>query len=100
MLSKISRPIRDTGPDRTGQAEWASDQEVRGGRSVDVEITSSDPTVGVIANNPQRFGGGGGAQRLASFDPLAVGQTTLRVVQPPGFSAPSNRNSAIIATVR
>jgi hypothetical protein len=76
---------------------WAQNQPVRGGLSVNVSVTSSNPAVGVITTSPVTFNGGVGTIST-QFDPLAVGSSTLEVVQPPGFSTPSNFRS-IPATV-
>ena len=73
-------------------------QLVRGGHTIDVVITSSDDTVGSITNSPVTFTGGSSSSS-AVFDPSAVGTTDISVVQPSGFTAPSNRNTSITATV-
>jgi hypothetical protein len=82
-----------------GTLNLAADQEVRGGLSVAVEVTSSNPAVGPITNSPVTFTGGGGIQGFPVFDPQAAGQTTIAITQPPGFSKPANVASAITATV-
>lgn len=72
-------------------------QSIRGGLTVDVPVTSSDTAVGVITTSPLSF-----AENVSfvngSFDPLTAGTSTISVVQPTGFSTPSNFQS-IVATV-
>src|SRR5260221_10908516 len=74
-------------------------QELRGGLStVNVAVTSSDPTVGTIVNSPAVFNGGD-LSRTVQFDPLAAGTATISLgTTPPGFSTPSNQQQ-ITATV-
>ena len=70
--------------------------------SVSVAMTSSNTAVGTIVNTPQSIGGNasctpsgtGGLQ----FDPLTVGNSTLTVTTPSGFTTPSTFQS-IVATV-
>lgn len=76
---------------------FAAYQPMRGGASVDVSITSSDPTTGVITISPLTFEGNVGAIDT-QFDPLAAGSSTIEVVPPPGFSTPSS-DRTITATV-
>jgi hypothetical protein len=75
-----------------------TDQEVRGGHSVSVDLSNSDDTVGVLTVDPVVFNGGGGVAVNTAFDPLTVGNSTIAVVQPPGFSPPANVNTSIVAT--
>lgn len=72
-------------------------QAVRGGLSVDVEVTSSAPAVGVITTSPLTFPGNNSLQNT-QFDPIAAGTSQITVVPPSGFSTPSNFQS-ITATV-
>ena len=69
---------------------FAEFQQIRGGISVDVEVASSDTSVGTIVGNPQTINGGS-SQANFEFDPMGVGTTTLTVQTPAGFSTPSNR---------
>ena len=75
------------------------DQEVRGGISVNVDLTNSDPTVGTLTVNPVVFNGGTGIVANTAFDALSAGATTIAVVQPTGFDEPSNVPISIIVTV-
>lgn len=73
-------------------------QAVRPGLApIDVALTSSDTGVGAVTG-PAVFNGGD-AVAATEFDPLANGATTLAIVAPPGFSAPSNLTT-ITATVQ
>src|SRR5690606_30449013 len=78
-------------------------QGVRGGFSVQVPVTSSDTAVGTITTSPTFANGVGINQVSTQFDPLAAGTTTISVVQPAGFEAPSNpgggRSIELTATV-
>jgi PKD repeat protein len=72
-------------------------QQLIGGMSASVEVTSSDPTVGAITVSPLVFTGGDSYLDTA-FTPLDAGTTTIAVTQPPGFTAPATRTS-VVATV-
>lgn len=61
---------------------------VRGGLTVNVAVTSSDPVVGLIGPSPVTFSGGHD-WRSTSFDVLAVGVTDIGVSTPSGFATPS-----------
>ncbi len=68
---------------------YSTDQPVRGGLSpVAVSLDSSAPAIGTIASpvvfNPNIF------FASSAFNPSTVGTTTLSVIQPAGFDAPSN----------
>lgn len=78
-----------------------SEQEVRGGIgiSVDVDLTSSNTGVGSIVASPIHFTGGGASTNTAFFDPQLVGTTTLSISTPTGFTTPTTRQS-ILAEVR
>jgi hypothetical protein len=77
---------------------YSTTQPLRGGLSVDVPVTSSDPSVGTITVSPitftanQSFGD-------SAFDPLAPGTTDISITQPAGFSPPSNLATTVTATV-
>lgn len=75
----------------------SASQRVRGGLSVDVDVTSSDPAVGVITTSPVTMTGGTNIVNT-QFDPLAAGTSQITVVPPTGFDTPSNFQS-ITATV-
>jgi hypothetical protein len=81
-----------------GTLTRAQDQAIRGGHSVSVDLTNTDAAVGALTINPVVFNGGTSSLNNA-FDPLQVGATTLSIVQPTGFTAPSNVGTSITATV-
>jgi hypothetical protein len=76
---------------------YASNQSVRGGLTVDVPVTSSNTNVGTITNGLLSFQAGMFSANTA-FDPNAPGITTITVGVPTGFSMPSNFRQ-ITATV-
>jgi hypothetical protein len=73
-------------------------QQLRPGITASVAVTSSDPAVGTITNNPLTFDHTAANGLSAVFDPASPGTTTLTVVAPPGFSQPSSQAS-LVATV-
>jgi hypothetical protein len=76
----------------------AANQALRGGYgSVNLAVTSSNTTVGTIVNSPAVFGAND-ASKNVQFDPAAAGTSTIRVVQPAGFTTPLNLQQ-ITATV-
>ena len=76
--------------DDLGRAD--ATQQLIGGLSASVEVTSSAPTVGAITVSPLTFLGGDTYQQTA-FTPLAEGTTTISISQPNGFTAPIGRTS-------
>lgn len=64
-------------------------QFVRGGLSVDVEITSSDEGVGTISTSPLTFTSNNVTLSTA-FVASSPGVSILSVVTPAGFTTPSN----------
>ncbi|PYV07826.1 MAG: hypothetical protein DMG07_27495 [Acidobacteria bacterium] len=72
-------------------------ENVRGGLTVNVGVTSSDTSVGTITASPIAFTGGS-SFLITTFHPVAVGTSTVAVAVPTGFSAPSNYRQ-ITATV-
>ena len=72
-------------------------QALRGGLTVAVDMTSSDPGVGTISSG-NSFTGNSSAIN-AVFSPQSAGTTTLSLVQPAGFVAPTNVNTTIEASV-
>jgi hypothetical protein len=74
--------------------EW---QMVRGGTSPSVDVTPSEPAVGVITLSPLVFTGDLEYVNT-QFDPLTVGTTTISITQPSGFLPPAGRTS-VVATV-
>ncbi len=76
---------------------FAANQPVRGGKSVDVTVTSSDPAVGTITTSPITFSSNVSLIDTY-FDPAALGVSTVALVTPAGFSTPSD-DTQRIATV-
>jgi hypothetical protein len=68
---------------------WAGNQAVRGGLTVNVPVTSSNPAIGTLTPGTLVFGPSATFANT-SFDPLAPGATTVSVGAPSGFSTPSN----------
>jgi hypothetical protein len=64
---------------------------------VQVSVTSSNPTVGVITSSPVTFVSGQDSA-TTQFDPVEAGTTTLTAETPEGFSTPSNGHQ-VVATV-
>lgn len=60
-------------------------QAVRAGLVVEVPLSSSNSSVGVITNSSLTFTGGQTSQ-TTQFDPLSSGTTVITVTQPTGFS--------------
>ena len=76
---------------------WAQNQAIRGGLSVEVPVTVSNPTVGVITISPVTLGPGATVATTA-FNPEGVGTTTISLGTPAGFSQSSSFRQ-ITATV-
>jgi hypothetical protein len=68
---------------------FAQLQEIRGGLSVPVTVTSGTPSVGTITTSPVTLGSGSQTANT-QFDPAAVGTTQITVGVPAGFDTPSN----------
>jgi trimeric autotransporter adhesin len=66
--------------------------------AISVPITSSDKTVGTITTSPIVFNAGDSSD-TSSFQPLAVGTSTISIGTPTGFSTPSQYQQ-ITATVQ
>ena len=64
------------------------DQAVRGGLTVSVGMSNSNPTAGVLTINPLVFTPGTAILNTL-FDPDAAGVTVISIQTPPGFSTPS-----------
>lgn len=77
---------------------FVEQQQIRGGLTETVSLTSSDPAVGAIVNTPLTFLGGQTTAE-AQFDPLSGGITTLALVSPSQYAAPS-QYSSLTATVK
>jgi hypothetical protein len=74
-----------------------TDQAVRGGLTVSVDMSNSNPTAGVLTVNPLIFPPSTFLQNT-QFDPAAAGATVITIQAPPGFSTPSS-NQQINVTV-
>ncbi len=82
---------------------FAAQQEVRGGLTVNVPVTSSVPAVGTITTSPvvmQAVADGNvtRGQRLRSIR-SSGGTTTIEVAVPAGFSTPANTPNQYFRTV-
>ena len=75
----------------------SSNQPLRGGFPVNVDVTSSDLGVGTITISPLMFNAND-VFMITAFQPIGVGTSTVTVVTPAGFDTPSN-NQQITATV-
>lgn len=77
---------------------YTANQAVRGGITpVQVDVTSSDTSVGVITTSPIVFNGGATFVNTA-FDPVGAGTSNIDVLPPAGFDMPANFTQ-ITATV-
>jgi adhesin/invasin len=65
-------------------------QQLAGGLSLNVSVTSSDASVGTILNSPAVLAGGSSGVSGLSFQPAGAGNTLLTVVQPTGFTTPAS----------
>ena len=91
--------IHIAGARLNGDGTSSTSQEVRAGLTVEVAVASSNTAVGEITIGPVSFQAGSGASNTTQFDPMAAGTTTVSMTQPAGFTAPTNRNQSIEATV-
>ncbi len=71
---------------------------LRAGLDVQVQVTSSDPSV-VTAPSPLTLRGGTGIGDLVTIDPVAPGMATVNLVQPPGFTSVPSWASSFDVTV-
>lgn len=83
-------PVTRRGADMTAQ-------KLRAGVSLEVELASSDPTVGKVPGTVKLDGSS--EYYTAEFTALRPGQTVLTVNTPAGFTTPSNATS-VTATVK
>jgi hypothetical protein len=65
---------------------------------VNVNVTSSNTTVGTITTSPVVFSGGS-TIGFTEFDPASAGSTTITVGAPGGFSTPATGVSAIVTVI-
>ena len=82
----------------TPSMEFAEQQAVAGGVSLDIEILSSTEGVGVIS--PLRVSiPGGSPNTISEFKPAKPGSTSITTSVPPGFSRPPAKYAAVVAAV-
>jgi uncharacterized repeat protein (TIGR01451 family) len=77
---------------------WVTTQELRGGLTVNAEVTSSDTNVGTILGSPATINGGDSFSNAIKFHPRTAGPTTVSIATPPGFTTPGDFRS-LTATV-
>lgn len=65
-------------------------QRIRGGYTVEIGLTSSQPAIGTVPSTVSFTGNGNGYGPEFTFTPLAEGSTVLTVAQPTGWQTPSN----------
>lgn len=74
-------------------------QTVRGDvPDISVDVTSSDPSIGVVVGSPVTFRGGD-SQQSVQFQPLAPGTVVLSASVPDGFSEPPPAQKQLRVTV-
>ena len=73
-------------------------QQVRGGFSVDIDLTNTNPAVGALTINPVTINGGVSSTSTA-FDPLTAGTTILGITQPAGHTEANNADVLRTANV-
>lgn len=82
----------------TPSMEYAEQQAVAAGVSLDIEILSSTEGVGVIS--PAKVSIPGGSPNVISeFKPAKPGTTSITTSIPPGFSRPPTKYAAVVARV-
>jgi hypothetical protein len=72
-------------------------QELAGGFSANVQVTSSNGNAGTITTSPVAFAAGVG-NVLTQFHPVGPGQTTISAVAPAGYTTPLG--ASMVATVQ
>lgn len=72
------------------------EQPIRGGLETTMAVVSTDPIVGTPGPGSITFRSGE-MTRSTSFNPGAYGQTTLKLMQPPGFSAPAQGSQVSVS---
>ena len=75
------------------------EQQVAGGMQLEVTIASSNPSVGKLGVSKLTLGGGL-STAMTFFQPAAEGDTSITPVQPPGFTAPAEYASVIMAVAK
>ena len=95
-------PITITAIRLTASLDFAEVQQVRGGTTVVVPLTSSAPSVGTIPATASIGSPNGQAANSAAtvnFSSLAVGATSLTAGTPANFSTPNGAINVVTATV-
>ena len=77
---------------------YVQTQQLRGGFSASVNVTSSNTTVGTITTSPVTINGGD-PSGSTTFNALQSGATTVAAVAPSGFSAPAGGFDSVAFTV-
>jgi hypothetical protein len=77
----------------------ADEQRVAGGLQLEVTLANSSPTVGKLGVSKLTLGGGL-STATTFFQPAAEGETSIAPVQPPGFTAPAEFASVIVAVAK
>nr|WP_154402259.1 PKD domain-containing protein [Ornithinimicrobium cavernae] len=79
-----------------GDPQW-----LRAGTNITVNLTNSNDAVGTLTESAVTFHGGNGAEwrRITYFDPHTVGQSTITLLQPEGFTTPTDGKSPVTAYV-
>ncbi|WP_455202061.1 hypothetical protein, partial [Kaarinaea lacus] len=76
---------------------WERTQSVRGGLTVSIAFSNTDPSVGIVTPNPLVITGGNSLY-TTEFDPLSAGVTEISLIPPVGFT-PVAGSEPIRATV-
>jgi hypothetical protein len=76
----------------SGTNTYATVQSLRGGLSVTVSHTNTNPAVGLVAPASVTIGGGSNSAAL-SFGPLTPGATMIQLGRPPNFGVSADKTS-------
>ncbi len=77
----------------------SGEQPVAGGLQLDVTLANSNPTAGKLGVSKVTLGGGS-STAITYFKPAADGEASIAPVQPPGFTAPAQFASVIMAVAK
>ena len=66
-------------------------QQLAGGSTLSISLTNSNPSVGTVPSPVTINGGSNSVNPL--FTPLSVGNATISVIKPAGFSQPSDNTT-------
>ncbi len=91
-LTVYSGPLSSSGA-------FTQDQDVRGGYSVSVPVTSSNTSVGTVSPSSVSFTGGVSSATTSFNAGTTTGSTNLSVTTPSGFTSP-NTGTSVTATVQ